>query len=70
LEIFHDHLQSKGIEILAIARNSIEAKSAGEYLAVVDMIRQLSREGWVWKNYKRIIINCNKNTFNNTGLVL
>ena len=50
LEAFRDYLQSKGIEIHAIAHNSIEAKFAGEYLTVADMIRELDKEGWVWKN--------------------
>ena len=30
LEAFSDHLQSKGIEIFAIAHNSIEVKFAGK----------------------------------------
>ena len=30
LEAFRDHLQSKGIEIFAVANNSIEGKFTGE----------------------------------------
>jgi hypothetical protein len=35
LETFRDHLQSKGIEIFAIARKSIEAKFSDKYRSLV-----------------------------------
>ena len=54
LEAFRDYLQSKGIEIHAIARNSIEAVFAGEYLAVSDMIRELKQAGCVGFGKKRL----------------
>ena len=55
LEPFRDHLQSKDIEIDAIARNSIEAKFAGEYLTVTDMIGESDQEGWIWKEETKIL---------------
>ena len=57
LEALRDHLQSKGIEIFAIANNLIEVKFSGKYLAVVNMIKELDQERWIWKNYEKIIFN-------------
>ena len=65
LEPFRDHSQSKGFEIHAIPKNLIEAKFAGEYLALTDMIRELKQAGWVGIGRKRLksLMSCTPNRF-------
>ena len=60
LEFHRDVLQDKGFNIKAIAHNSIEGKYSGEYLTVVDMIRELEQEGWVWEEAGKVHIYRNR----------
>jgi len=47
-------LKEREGRVTEVAYNSNEAKFAGECMTVIDMIRQLDQEGWVWKNYEKI----------------
>jgi len=57
LVLFRDDLQNKGFEIYTIAHNSIEAMFTGDYLMVLNTIRQLDKEGWVCKESTKISFN-------------
>jgi nuclear transport factor 2 (NTF2) superfamily protein len=57
LGFYRDDLQSKVFEIFAIAHNSIEARFMGEYITVADMIRELDKEGWEFKEMGKVIID-------------
>ena len=60
LEYHRDYLQSKGFEIYAIAHNSIEAMLTGDNLQLLEMIRELDREGWIWKESGRVRFKLNR----------
>ena len=56
-EFHRDDLLSKGFEIFTIAHNSIEAMLTGDNLQLWKMIRELDKEGWVWRETGKVSFN-------------
>jgi hypothetical protein len=52
-----EDLKQKGFDIFTVTQEKIEAKFTQEYMMVVDMRRELDREGWVFREMGKVIID-------------
>jgi hypothetical protein len=43
-----EHLKQKGFDIYTPTPETIEAKFTQDYMMVLDMRRELDKEGWTW----------------------